>query len=35
MTVIDQMAAQPTTTVNGYSNVPVTDITVTSASQTL
>lgn len=32
--VIDQIANQPTTTVNGYANVPVTDITITSATQT-
>lgn len=34
MAVIDQMAAQATGTTNGYSNVPVTDITITSAVQT-
>lgn len=34
MTVIDQMANQSTTTRNGYSDVPVTDITITSATQT-
>ena len=34
MDVIDLMAAQPTATKNGYSDVPVTDITITSATQT-
>lgn len=34
MEVIDLMATQPTTTVNGHPNVPVTDITITSATQT-
>ncbi len=34
MGVIDNIAVQPTTTVNGSSDVPVTDITVTSATQT-
>jgi cyclophilin family peptidyl-prolyl cis-trans isomerase len=34
MGVIDHIAVQPTTTVNGSSDVPVTDITVTSATQT-
>lgn len=32
--VIDTIAGKPTTTVNGYSNVPVSDITVSSAIQT-
>lgn len=34
MDVIDLMATKTTTTRNGYANVPVTDITITSASQT-
>jgi cyclophilin family peptidyl-prolyl cis-trans isomerase len=34
MDVIDNIANQATTTVNGNNDVPVTDITVTSASQT-
>ena len=34
MDVIDLMATQPTTTRNGYADVPVTDITITSATQT-
>jgi cyclophilin family peptidyl-prolyl cis-trans isomerase len=34
MDVIDQMATKPTQTVNANQNVPVTDITITSASQT-
>jgi cyclophilin family peptidyl-prolyl cis-trans isomerase len=34
MDVIDNISAQPTTTVSGNANVPVTDITVTSSSQT-
>jgi peptidyl-prolyl cis-trans isomerase A (cyclophilin A) len=34
MDVIDTIATKPTGTVNGYANVPVTDITVTSATQT-
>jgi cyclophilin family peptidyl-prolyl cis-trans isomerase len=34
MDVIDQMATKPTQTVNGNQNVPVTDITITSATQT-
>lgn len=34
MDVIDLIATKPTTTVNGYANVPVTDITITSATQT-
>lgn len=33
LTVADTMATQPTTTVNGYENVPVTDVTITSAKQ--
>lgn len=32
--VIDTIATKPTGTLNGYANVPVTDITVTSATQT-
>lgn len=32
--VIDTIASQPTTTVEKYNNVPVTDITITSATQT-
>ncbi|MEY4733004.1 MAG: hypothetical protein RLZZ464_1070 [Pseudomonadota bacterium] len=34
MNVIDSMATQPTQTVGSNQNVPVTDITITSASQT-
>jgi cyclophilin family peptidyl-prolyl cis-trans isomerase len=34
MDVIDLMATKATTTRNGYPNVPVTDITITSATQT-
>lgn len=34
MDVIDLMATKPTATKNGYSDVPVTDITITSATQT-
>jgi len=34
MDVIDTIATKPTGTVNGSANVPVTDITITSASQT-
>ena len=34
MDVIDLMATKPTATKNGYSNVPVTDITILSATQT-
>ena len=33
MEVVDSMATQSTTTVNGYANVPVSDITINSASQ--
>jgi cyclophilin family peptidyl-prolyl cis-trans isomerase len=34
MDVIDLMATKPTATKNGYSDVPVTDITILSATQT-
>lgn len=34
MDVIDQMATKPTKTVGGYSDVPVTDITILTAAQT-
>ncbi len=34
MDVIDLMATKPTGTKNGYSDVPITDITITSATQT-
>jgi peptidyl-prolyl cis-trans isomerase A (cyclophilin A) len=33
LSVVDSMATQPTATVNGYENVPVTDVTITSAKQ--
>lgn len=34
MSVVDAMITQPTGTVNGYANVPLTDVTITSATQT-
>ena len=33
LSVADTMATQPTATVNGYENVPVTDVIITSATQ--
>jgi cyclophilin family peptidyl-prolyl cis-trans isomerase len=32
--VIDKIAASPTSTVNGYADVPLTDVTVTSVTRT-
>ena len=34
MSVVDAMTTQTTGTVNGYANVPLTDVTITSATQT-
>lgn len=34
MSVADAMATLPTSTVNGYANVPLTEVTITSATQT-
>ncbi len=33
MDVVDSMAAKPTGNLNGYANVPVSDVTITAALQ--